>query len=166
MEFFKTCFNVAAIKTKYRELAKQFHPDLGGDEEVMKQVNDQYHKALKGKHKSVSTDKETGKEYTYYYNFKKEQLIVDKLRELLGLMLPEDVTIELVGTWLWVHGNTKPHKDKLGKNGAKCSWHSKRKMWYFRPPSKRATRYSGSSFDTLRAAYGSETRFKTDEQLA
>jgi hypothetical protein len=165
MQFFKTCFSVKAIKTLYRELAKKYHPDLGGDTATMQQVNDQYHEALKGKQKSVSTDPETGKEYTYYYSQKIEQTLMDKLRELLGMMLPEDVIIELVGIWIWVYGNTKPHRDKLGKNGAKCLWHSKRKKWYFRTGKNRAY-YSGASFDTLRAAYGSNTDFKTDDQVA
>jgi len=168
MEFFKTSFTVAAIKSKYRELAKKFHPDLGGDEEVMKAVNNEYHDALKGKHKSTSTDKDSGKEYTYYYNKNVEQGIVDKLRELLGLDLPSNVIIELVGTWLWISGDTKPHKDVLGKNGAKLFWHSKRKMWYFRTKtSARKGRYNkDASFDSIKAAYGVQGNFQKDKQVA
>ena len=168
--FFRTCFNVKAIKAKYRELAKQFHPDLGGCEETMKAVNDQYHNALSGKHESTYKDAE-GETRTYYYNAKREQAVVDKLREILGKRLPEDVKIELLGTWIWVSGNTKPIKKILGKGtedepGCKMRWHGKRSMWYWRPASKRATFYSGASMDTLRAAYGSETNFKADEQIS
>jgi hypothetical protein len=121
--FFRACFTVANIKNKYRELARRFHPDLGGCQDTMKAINNQYHEALKGKHKTETTDKETGKTHTYYYNEKVEQAIIEKLRELLGLQLPE-VTIELVGTWIWIHGNTKPFRKQLGKDGAKCKWHS------------------------------------------
>ena len=41
----------------------------------------------------------------------------------------KNVEIELIGTWLWIHGDTKPVKEQLKAHN--CKWHSKRKCWYW-----------------------------------
>jgi hypothetical protein len=162
--YFKFCLNIAQIKKKFKELCFKFHPDLGGSEDLMKELNAQYHSALKGQHKTSHTDRETGKEFTYYYNHAVEESVAVKLRELLGKDLPSDVTIDLVGTWIWVYGNTRPVKDKLNKKGANLIFHAKRGMWYYRPESRKAY-YSGANFDSIRAFYGSQTEHRKDERL-
>lgn len=154
--FFSDCFTVEAVKVAYRNLVKEHHPDLGGDEEIMKQVNLAYEAALLRMDKQ-ETIKADGTTWTYYYNAENEKAAMDKLNELIGLDM-EDVEIWLIGTWVWLLGNTKPHKDKLGKNGAKCIWHRTRKCWYWKPKGSRgfsskgdlneiAQRYGAKRFD-------------------
>jgi hypothetical protein len=46
MAFFTGFTTVEQIKGAYRDLARQHHPDLGGDLETMKALNAAYHKAL------------------------------------------------------------------------------------------------------------------------
>ena len=48
MTFFQNCFSESEIKARYRELCKQYHPDLGGSEEMMKLVNLDYEERLRG----------------------------------------------------------------------------------------------------------------------
>ena len=87
-DFFAGFQTAAEIKTRYRELARQFHPDLGGCLETMKAINCQYHARLKG---------ESGKEFDghkYTYNNKTEQEIMDKIAELVKL---QDLQVDL---WL------------------------------------------------------------------
>lgn len=45
-----------------------------------------------------------------------------------------DVELEIEGTWMWVSGNTKPHREELKKFGLR--WAPKRKMWYKKPAEK------------------------------
>jgi len=45
--YFKTCTTPQQCKELYRKLAKQHHPDNGGDAEAMKAVNNQYKEALR-----------------------------------------------------------------------------------------------------------------------
>lgn len=164
MNYFKGCFKVEQIKKVWRKLAFENHPDRGGDTATMQDINAQYHDALKGKHGQTSYNQETQKEHTYYYNEKVEREVMEKVLELLGLKL-EGVEVLLIGTWVWITGDTKPHKDKLGKNGAKCRWHGKRKAWYWRSAKNKCYRPSNTSLSGLAAAYGCES-FDSMEQIA
>lgn len=44
-----------------------------------------------------------------------------KLKALTG------ITVKLVGTWLWISGDTKSNKEALKDLG--CVWASKKKVW-------------------------------------
>lgn len=145
MKYFTDCSNVAEIKAIYRKLAKENHPDLGGDADTMKAINSQYHEALKGNNGKESE----GRKYTY--NKETEQEIMDVLDRLMSL---KGLEIELIGIWLWISGNTKGNKEALKEAG--CRWHSKRKVWFYKPQGYKKSRYSKGSLDELAAKYGSE----------
>ena len=152
MNYFTDCYTVFDIKKRFRELAMKNHPDKGGDNETMRIILEQYHAALKANDGQTSTGTD-GQEHTYYYNHDNEQAVADKISELLKMRM-EGVDIALVGTWIWVSGNTKPYKSQLGKNGAKCRWHSKRNMWYWKPYQTRGRYNRRASFNDLADKYG------------
>lgn len=154
MQFFINVHSVGQAKTMYRKLAKLYHPDLNGPETTaaMQAVNAEYHSLLSSLDGSASQG-DDGKEHVYRYNQAVEQEIMDKVAELLKLRMV-GVEIELVGTWIWVYGDTRSHKEALKALG--CSWHSKRTRWYWRQFTYRRT-YSGKDFDTLRRMYGSQS---------
>jgi hypothetical protein len=159
--FFDRFTTVQAVKSEYRRLAKIHHPDVGGDTATMQRINAEYHARLASLNgQTVKGD--DGKDHTYYYRRETEQAVMDKIAELLKLQMPS-VTIELLGTWIWVHGDTRPVKELLKAAG--CRWHAKRVMWYWRPQAYR-TQYSGASFDTLRRIYGSQTFEPSDSAVA
>lgn len=148
--YFVNCQTVEEVKATYRKLAFEFHPDRGGDEAKMKELNNQYEQALKGCHGQKSTDSE-GKEHTYYYNESIEQAIIDAISKLLELKMDE-VDILLIGTWVWITGDTKPHKENLKAIG--CVWHSKRGCWYFRTQEQKRYLKSNGSLTELAQKYG------------
>jgi len=150
--FFNGLKTVGEVKSEYRNLAKANHPDRGGDMATMQRINAEYHARLESLDGQTSKGFD-GKEHTYCYHRDVEQEVMDKIAELLGLDLP-GCEIELVGTWVWVSGDTKPVKELLKAAG--CSWHSKRQRWYWRRFTYRRT-YSGLSMNQLRNAYGSQT---------
>jgi len=150
--FFSHLHTVGEVKSEYRHLAKTHHPDRGGDTATMQRVNAEYHAKLESLNGQTSTGFD-GKDHTYYYNAEVEQEVMDKIAELLGLDLP-GCEVELIGTWVWVSGDTKPVKDQLKAAG--CRWHSKRQRWFWRRFTYRR-RYSGLSMSQLRNAYGSQT---------
>ena len=46
MKYFKDLNSMEAVKKQYRKLAMKYHPDRGGNEEVFKQINNEYEQAM------------------------------------------------------------------------------------------------------------------------
>ena len=152
MKYFNSCTTIADIKKLYRQLCSKNHPDRGGDLEVMKAVNVEYKEVLQNFDGKVEQGSD-GKAHTYTYNENIEEELMVKINELLALNL-SDIEIDLIGTWLWISGNTKQCKEQL--KALKCKWHSKRKVWFFSMQKK--TRYNKkASLSDLAASYGCTT---------
>ena len=151
--FFTNTHTVNEIKSEYRRLCFIHHPDIGGETATMQKVNAEYHEALSRSHGQTSKGTD-GKEHTYYYNQDIEQAIMDKINELISLDLP-NIEIMLVGTWIWVSGDTRPVKDQL--KAIKMKWHSKRKRWFFHTKSYRRQYNANASFDDLCQVYGAKS---------
>ena len=145
-EILKEFQNVEGIneaKKIYKQLAKKLHPDVGGDEESFKLLN------------AIYTDLIEHKIY-----FSNDFKIDIELEKVISLLLHfENITIELVGSWVWVSGDTKEIKDKLKELGFK--WAMKKKMWYYgEMKSKNPT---PKSMEEIKSKYGSET-LKTNDK--
>ena len=151
-KYFSNGMTVAQLKKLYHELAMKWHPDRGGDTATMQAINAQYHDALNGCHGEVTKDAQ-GESHTYYYNRQREDAVIDFIDRLIKSgALQEDVECWLIGSWVWVQGNTKPVKDILKALG--CSWHSKRTAWYWHVPGYRTRYNSAVDLDGLAVAYG------------
>ena len=110
---FKGVEGINEAKAIYKKLARKLHPDVGGSEEEFKALN------------AIYTDLIEHKIY-----FSNDIKIDVELEKIISLILHfENITIELMGTWIWVSGNTKEIKEKLKDLGFK--WALKKKMWYF-----------------------------------
>ncbi len=150
MKYFTHLHTVEEVKAEYRKLAKQHHPDKGGDVATMQAVNAQYHERL-SQLNGATTVGDDNKEHTYYYNRQSEQEVMDKLAEILKIK--GSFEVYLIGKWLWVLGDTKPIKDSLKALG--CKWHSERVCWYWRAnESKHYGKHSEAGLSGLAAKYG------------
>ena len=79
-----------------------------------------------------------------------EDRITDELIEALNET--DGVTAELIGTWLWVTGNTKEHKETLKALGFR--WSGKKQAWYMAPNSiKRNYKARYNNMDAVRQAH-------------
>lgn len=150
--YFSLFSTVETIKAEYRRLAKLFHPDTGGDTELMKTINAEYLAALKKADGQVSAD-ENGKDHKYRFDEETEQEIMNKIYDLLKIKM--DAEIYLIGRWIWIIGKTKPVKEALKAEG--CFWHSKRLCWYWRPPDEKRNMYSKGDLSHLAGKYGVNT---------
>lgn len=85
------------------------------------------------------------------------QGIVDALKDV-------DVDVELCGSWLWISGDTRPHKELL--KGLKCRWSRRKARWYYCPEKSRKG-YFGKrrevTMPKIRLMYGSEQLQATEE---
>ena len=81
---------------------------------------------------------------------------VEKIMEELEVIQDEDVRKELVGSWIWVSGETYKHRDLLKKLGFK--WASKKKMWYYsEKPSQKRWGRKEYQMDEIKQKYGSRS---------
>ncbi len=159
MDWFAGCHTVPEIKARYRELAKRHHPDWGGDNETMKAINAAYHAALRQRNGESCTG-DDGREHTYRYNEAVEQAVIDKLAAVLALRM-QGVRVLLIGTWLWVVGDTRPHKEALKRLG--LWWVPKRLAWAYHASPWRG-RPNPGSLDSIAWRYGvQEFRAPADE---
>lgn len=147
MKYFTDITTLDELKKEYRRLSLINHPDVGGDLETMKSINadhDTKFESLKKQHN------ETADEYHQTTETAEEfRDILEKIANLEGL------DIELCGSWLWISGNTKEHKEVLKASG--CGWSNNKKMWYWRHPEDgRKHRKGSKSIDDIRVKYGSE----------
>ena len=140
---FKDVEGINEAKKIYKTLAKKLHPDVGGDEESFKLLNAVYNDLVEHK--------------IYFSNDIKLDI---ELEKIISLILHfENINIELIGSWVWVSGDTREMKEKLKEIGFK--WASKKKMWYY--GEMKAKNPNPKSLDEIKAKYGSET-LKSNEK--
>ncbi|KEK22134.1 molecular chaperone DnaJ [Bacillus gaemokensis] len=109
MNFFHSVTTLEELKKQYKKLAKKHHPDLGGKHEDFIQLKKEYDKLFE---KLNNTSENTGA----YQN------IIDEI-------IKYDLEIEIIGTWIWITGNTYKIKKELKELGFK--WAAKKKAWYW-----------------------------------
>jgi hypothetical protein len=117
-EQFKNIIGINDSKKIYKKLAKILHPDVGGSDEEFKILNTIYNDILENK--------------IYFSNDSKLDIELEKI--ISQILHYEDITIEVIGSWIWLSGNTWSIKDKLKELNFK--WASKKKMWYYGEKSK------------------------------
>ncbi len=157
--YFTTLSKVNQIKKEYHRLALLHHPDRGGDTATMQTINAEYQEVLARCDGQVSKGFD-GKDHTYTYNVEVEQAVMDKIAEILSHKLV-DTELELVGTWVWVGGETFQHKDILGKE-LKMNFSRRHQKWSWHNGPKYRRR-NKLSYDEIRAAYGSQ-KYETQEE--
>lgn len=166
-DFFEGVKLVEDIKKLYKTLAMRYHPDRGGDTATMQELNRQYQIALKRADGQTSYNKETEREHTYKYDAAIELAVMEFVGKVIssGILDTGKVEAYIIGTWVWIMGDTKPISKQLGKDGLGCIWHGKRVAWYYTPEEKRH-HYSKQGFEHLAAKYGaSKIKPEAKEQL-
>lgn len=146
MAYFTNCKTLEELKAAYKKLALKNHPDCGGDESVMKEINKEYDIVFP-KLKNIHVNKD-GEQYE-----KENTETVEEFKDIItALMKMQGVHIEIIGSFVWVTGDTKPHKEALKELGFK--WHSKKLCWYKSPEGYRRSGKKQYSMDEIKEMYG------------
>lgn len=156
MKYFQNCTTPANVKALYRDLAMQHHPDRGGNTRTMQDINAEYLQALQRLDGHIRRD--GVKEYTYRYNASREEELIVIMARLIRSRLPEYVTVEIVGVYIWVSGTRRDDMEtraKLTADDLKLRWHSKRERWYWKPADCRSRYNQRLSYDEIKNYYGS-----------
>lgn len=146
MIYFRACKTIDEVKTTYKKLAKQHHPDLGGDPATMQTINREYAFACASIAKdSGLSDAEADEQVQFSEQHRK---VIEQIINLPGIV------VELVGGWIWVTGLTRPVKNELKAAG--LFYAHKKCAWYFR--SERYKKRGGKkTLEEIKDKYGCET---------
>jgi hypothetical protein len=136
-EQFRGIEGINEAKKIYKQLAKKLHPDVGGSDELFKMLNSIYTNIL-----------ENG---IYFSNEFKFDLEIEKI--ISQILHYENILIEVVGSWVWVSGDTREIKEKLKELNFK--WASKKKLWFYGEMKGRNP--NEKSMEDIKSKYGCET---------
>lgn len=161
VKFFHVVFNspIEEIKRQYLALCKKYHPDLGGSVEDMAQINAEFD-YLSHLHSHIHENSKGG---TYEkYEDTADSVPFDFMSLINQLVTLQDITVELVGSFVWVSGNTYPVKDTLKSMGLKFS--GKHKKWYFAPTTRKHAWHSNLNYTDIKMKYGCQFSKTTEKQ--
>lgn len=147
MKYFTNINTLDELKAAYRRLSMKHHPDRGGDTATMQEINaehDELFERLKKQH-NASADE-----------FHQTTETPEEFREIIELLLKlEGLTVELCGSWLWIGGDTRQHKETLKAAG--CRWSNNKKLWYWHHAEEgRKWRRGKATMSDIRTKYGSQ----------
>ena len=142
-KYFNGSYNtIQEVKSEYKKLAMKYHPDrVGGSTEIMQQINAEYDELIK-----VVANKQDKK-----VNINDN--LENKFKEIIAkLVILQDITINIVGFYIWVGGNTKPYKELLKELG--LLWSTNQKKWYYNGSTKKSRSCSKKSWAEITTYFG------------
>jgi len=145
MKYFKDCKTIDEVKALYKKLAKENHPDMGGDTATMQAINTEYSFACANVAKNEGMSNEEADETI--------RLSEEYRRVIEQIINLPNILIEVVGHWIWVTGNTFPVKTRLKEAG--LFFASKKTAWYYRAEEYK-TKGGKKTLEEIRRKYGSE----------
>jgi hypothetical protein len=101
--------DIDGLKKEYFKLAKKYHPDAGGTTVQFQQLQAEYEKLLKKLLSGSSLNQEQ----------KDNEIVIDKaIRDIIDALINiEGITVEVIGKWLWIGGDTYPVRTTLKQAG-------------------------------------------------
>lgn len=157
IKYFKEIKTFDELKKAYRDLMKKWHPDLNPNNQeeatkISKEINAEF-EYLFNKLPNERINKK-GIKFESKKEFKTPKEYMDIINKII---IYPNIQIDIIGSWLWVSGETKPIKEILKELNFK--WHDVRKCWYLKFTYTKST-LCNLNFDELQNLYGGQ-RFNT-----
>lgn len=162
MKWFKDVNSLEELRKLYRRLVMEHHPDNGGSEDIIKEVNAEYDilfKRLKSDFEHKDTYKDATDKQKQAYDWQKDKLIREKVMQLARF---EGIKVEIIGVWIWV-SNCYAYRKELKELG--FHWARQKQMWYLHFDDFHKFSSKPASMSYIREKYGCvEVRFKKDTE--
>ena len=151
MKFFKNIETLEELKREYKKLALKLHPDLNQDRDTTKdfqEMQSEYEKVFEMV-KNIRRN-EKGEKYTKETSETMEEFkdVIDKIIHF------KNVNIEIIGSWIWLTGDTKTYKETIKELGFR--WSKNKIAWYYHKDEYRKRSNKIFSLDDIREKFGSE----------
>ena len=91
---------------------------------------------------------------TYTKNTETDETPQEFIHIINTLVRLRGVEVEICGSWIWVSGNTKEHKDVLKQLGFRFAY--KKKAWYYHKDKFRKKSREELTMDDIRDMFGSK----------
>jgi len=169
-KYFTECRTIEEGKALYKQLARENHPDMGGDLKTMQDINAEWARfqaegaKADGYRRQQDAHAEDRKSAADYHDLEE---VGEQIRIMIEFALNlEGVEIELMGLWVWLTGNTKAHRETFKAwnetHELKWKWSPKKTAWYFAgvPTFNR----KDTTLDEIRNAYGSQVFSRSSRQ--
>lgn len=152
--YFDNPKSLEELRKQYKDLLKRYRPDNpSGSEEATKFINTEYEtlfKALKDIHSQTAEDTTSETYDNMKWDYSEDEALRDMLNKVMQFA---GINITIVGNWIWVDGNTYPHKAMLKALG--FNWVREKKRWYWHSETFRKKSHMKLSFDSICNYYGS-----------
>jgi hypothetical protein len=148
-KYFQSCKTKQEAKKLFRELAKQFHPDAQtGNNDIMVSIIAEYEKVMKTLPTEKPNNNDNTEQTEEQFNFHVSQ----EMQNILDNISHLPIDIEIIGTWIWVSGDTFKYKSYL--TAYNFVWCPTKKMyqWHIEKSKKYHTKAFG--IDEIRSTYG------------
>lgn len=162
MKWFKETDTLDGLRKLYRKLVVKYHPDNGGSEEAIKEINAEYDilfKRLKNSFEHKDTYKDATDKQKQSYDWQKDKQIREMVMRLSKF---KNITVEIIGVWIWV-SNCYEYRKELKELG--FHWARQKQMWYLHFDDFHKFNSKPASMSYIRDKYGSvEIRFRTEKE--
>lgn len=158
--------DVNTLRIAYKKLLIKYHPDNNKEDTTvqMQEINAEYDRLFErikcAYESSESYEKQTDRQ-KQAYDFEKDQKIKDIISALCRFA-KFDIQIEIIGTWIWVTGNTKPYKEQLKQ--LNLHYAKNKKAWYIHFDDGYKGNRHTVSMSFIRDKYGSVIIKKEDKE--
>ena len=162
MKWFKDVVTLDELRALYRKLAVRYHPDNGGQEDAIKEINAEYDilfKKMKHDYEQKAACKDASEKQKQQYDWQKDRQIREMVMQLSRF---ENITVEVIGVWIWV-SDCYPYRKELKSLGFR--WARQKQMWYIHFDDHHRFGAKPASMSYIRAKYGSvEVKFQEEKQ--
>jgi DnaJ-class molecular chaperone len=151
LKYFTNCHTIEELKQSYKKLMLQFHPDINPNGMIeCQEINAEYDllfPRLKNTHKNANNE-------TYTSTTDSSEL-ANEFKDIINSIIHlHGIKIEIIGSWIWITGNTKEYKDIF--KTLKLKWSSKKLAWYYHNEPFKKKSKNQYNMDGLRNLFGTE----------